>query len=258
MKAGDDVEVRRARLRALRERYPQAPPEAAVIDAEPARAQVAATERLPVPVGQRPAAGKRKGGRQAAGGLLQRVAAFLSQEGPGAKFVSGTSVREDRVAQLMQFLKRRGAAADNPQARRARGILAYLTDSAPGERTVAGVSIARAVALLERAGAQQPSNSERLAGFPGAAGIIEGDVLASESVPADDKSEGGDLAELAERAQRLSEELLAVQQQIARRLAAPNEPVPARSGARAGAPTGRRAPAAPPKASNEWYMDFLD
>lgn len=116
MSAGDDVEIRRARLRALRERYQQAPLEPAVVHEPPARASA---ERLPVPVGRRAGAAKQRSGRPAAGGLLQRVAAFLSQEGPGAQFVSGTLVREDRLGQVVQFLKRRGAA-DNQQAQRAR------------------------------------------------------------------------------------------------------------------------------------------
>ncbi|MBL8260529.1 MAG: hypothetical protein JNM60_12030 [Candidatus Competibacteraceae bacterium] len=257
MNAGDDVEVRRARLRALRERYPPASPEPAADRAQPAQERPGGAERLPVPVGRRAGAAKRHGARPAAGGLLQRVATFLSQEGPGARFVSGTPVREDRLGQLVQFLERRGAAANNPQAQRARGILAYLTDSAPGERTIAGVSVARAVALLERARGQRPPDSERSAGFAGAAEIIEGDVLAVDPEPAEQKREVGDLAELVARAQRLSEALLAVQKQIAQQLDGRGAPAAAEAAGRARA--AKAAPAAvPPKASSDWYLDFLD
>ena len=256
MSAGDDVEIRRARLRALRERYQQAPLEPAVVHEPPARASA---ERLPVPVGRRAGAAKQRSGRPAAGGLLQRVAAFLSQEGPGAQFVSGTLVREDRLGQVVQFLKRRGAA-DNHQAQRARGILSYLTDCAPGERAVAGVSIARAVALLERAGGRQPPDGG-LTGFAGDPGIIEGDVVAIEPPPDRQGDETDKVMDLVGRARRLSEELLAVHQQIAQRLEDRGEALPSAAGGRAGVKAGRSAPmpaTAPAKNSNEWYMDFLD
>ena len=254
MNDGNDVEIRRARLRALRERYDQSPVTSgagSLAGPEPAR--------LPVPVQPRMAGAKARGAqRAAAGGLLQRVAAFLTQEGPGAKFVSGTHIREDRLGQLVQFLKRRGATANGQQAQRARGILAYLTETAPGERMIAGVNIARAALLLERANDQQPRTGEKTVDFAEDAGIIEGNILAVEPDTATGQMSDDGLSELVERAQRLSEELLAVQRQIARRIAGQAEAAKPVATARPDS-TARSASSKPsPKSNSEWYMDFLD
>ncbi len=278
MQDGNDVEIRRARLRALRERYEQnaatveiPPPEPSRRrDAErgsvaghrklagPGRGRGAETARLPVPVQRRPAGPKDGGGQRAAGGLLQRVAAFLTQEGPGAKFVAGTRIREDRLGQLVQFLKRRGAAANGQQAQRARGVLAYLTETAPGERMIAGVNIVRAALLLERADGQQPHAKGRAVDFAEDTGIIEGDVLAVESDAAEDPVEEDSLSALVERAQRLSEELLAVQNRIARRVAGQTEAAQPAATARPDIAARSDAPKPSPKSNGEWYMDFLD
>ncbi|HRC72502.1 MAG TPA: hypothetical protein PK880_08205 [Candidatus Competibacter sp.] len=264
MNDGNDVEIRRARLRALRERYEQT-----AVTAVDSRAEngweraTSSSERLPVPIRRRAAgAGGRAAGtdgQAAGGGLLARVAAFLTQEGPDARFVAGTAIREDRLGKLLQFLKRRGAAANGQQAQRARAILAYLTESEPDGRMVAGVNITRAVALLERAREQRPpAGKGAVLDFPAEREIIEGDVLAVDADAAPERVEDGGLPELARRAQRLSEELLAVQQQILKRVSGHAEAAEPGVVARPDL-TARPADSKPsPPADGEWYMDFLD
>lgn len=261
MNDANDVEIRRARLRVLRERYDQSPATSGMgslagskptRDAEPAR--------LPVPVQPSRMVGAKARGAQrtAAGGLLQRVAAFLTQKGPGAKFISGTHIREDRLGQLVQFLKRRGAAANGQQAQRPRGILAYLTETGPGEHMIAGVNIARAASLLERANDQQPRTGEKTVDFAEDAGIIEGNVLAVEPDAATDPVGDDNLSELVERAQRLSEELLAVQRKIARRVAGQAEAAKPVAATRPDTMARSASPKPSPKPNGEWFMDFLD
>ena len=265
MNDGNDVDIRRARLRALRERYQQT----AVTAVEDSRAEseweraTSSSERLPVPIHRRAASagGKAVGneGQAESGGLLSRVAAFLTQEGSDARFVAGTPIREDRLGKLLQFLKRRGAAANGQQAQRARAILAYLTESEPGGRMIAGVNITRAVALLERAREQQPlAGKGAVLDFPAERGIIEGNLLAVEADAAPERMEDLGLPELARRAQRLSEELLAVQQQILKQVSGHAETAKPGATSRPDL-TARSVDSKPsPPASGEWYMDFLD
>jgi len=280
MNDGNDVEVRRARLRALRERYEQSTGSASVNlqtetvleddDAEPTQVLVPVRRRAPNPVAN-------DARRQAAGGLVQRVATFLSQTGPGARFVAGTNIREDRLGQLVQFLKRRGAAANGQQAQRARSILTYLTGAAPGERMIAGVNVKRAQLLLERVEDKNSPIPEVAAVGGDTGSFIEGDLLvlpdedikqaarevatkqASAAAPATSAIAADEnLSELVERARRLSEELLAVQQQICERVAgrrAAAEP-PVTSAPKPADPLV--SPARPQEERAEWFMDFLE
>lgn len=278
MNDGNDVEVRRARLRALRERYEQTRPASADSqtetgllndDAEPAQVLVPVRRRAPKPVAN-------DARRQAAGGLVQRVATFLSQTGPGARFIAGTNIREDRLGQLVQFLKRRSAAANGQQAQRARSILTYLTGAAPGERMVTGVNIARAQLLLERAGDKTPQVREVAVVDGDAETFIEGDALALQdeeieqvtrevmteqtgvvASPATNRVDAESLPELVERAQRLSEELLAVQQQICERVTGRRTAEsPVTSAPKAADPPVSSA--RPQEGRGEWFMDFLE
>ncbi|MFO1372798.1 MAG: hypothetical protein U1F42_10540 [Candidatus Competibacteraceae bacterium] len=276
MSDGNDVEIRRTRLRALRERHEQSAGPASVgtqgeivVENENEPAQ------LLVPIQQR--APKAEGARQQAVGLAQRVVTFLTQEGPGARFVAGTNIREDRLGQLLQFLKRRGAAANGQQAQRARSLLTYLTEAMPGERKIAGVNINRAQLLVERTGGKNPRIKEVAAIHEDDESLIEGDVLAeevealgsgptgkSESQPNTIRTPAArtavadeSLQELVERARRLSEELLAVQQRICERVAGKPSVV---ASPEVAAPKRARpvSPVQPPEGRGEWYMDFLD
>ena len=83
----------------------------------------------------------------------------------------------------------------------------------------------------------------------------------TETPPDRQGDETDKVMDLVEHARRLSEELLAVHQQIAQRLEDRGEALPSAAGGRASVKAGRSAPTpatAPAKNSNEWYMDFLD
>lgn len=280
MNDGSNVETRRARLRTMRERYEQnagsipavsAGKAALENDNEPAQ--------LPVPVRKRASGPAMDGSpKQAAGGLVQRVATFLTQPGVGARFVVGTNIREDRLGQLVQFLKRRGAAASGQQAQRAQNILAYLTEAVPGERMVANVNVTRAQSLIERVGDKQP----RSKGVTAAAGgqeqaPIEGDVLVAKAREKNRDIDGksgkrlGDarasatetvavaesLPALVERARRLSEELLSVQRRICQ-LVAGSDAVESSVTAEKESADLPPSPARSQETRGEWFMDFLE
>lgn len=263
----EEVDIRRARLRALRERYSQAEPLPAValpLDGAGAEeAPPAAVERLPTPARQRAGApkSKQRTGQQGSGGLLQRAAAFLTQQGPGAKFIAGTPIREDRLGQLVQFLKRRGAAANGPQAQRARSILAYLTEVVPGESMREGVNIGRAAALVKRAKTSSFPDNQPLIAVSAEAGVVEDDVLTAAAALEESES----LSVLVKQAQRLSEELVEVHKRIAQQLqdrmeaqaTAVNAPV-SRTWEHLTSPVPGATPPVAKKTDGEWYIDFLD
>lgn len=280
MSDGSNVETRRARLRALRERYEQnvepastGPRGTAMLasDTEPAQ--------LPVPVRKRAANPAANGSpQQAAGGLVQRVVMFLTQQGPGARLIAGTNIREDRLGQLVQFLKRRGAAASSQQAQRAQNILAYLTEAVPGERMVADINITRAQLLVERVGNKQPG----VKGMAAAASEreqapIEGDVLVAKgretnrdivgrgrrrmegarAPVAETVAVAESLPALVERARHLSEELLSVQQRICQLVAGASVPESSVAVKPESADLSA-SPTRPQETRGEWFMDFLE
>lgn len=279
MNEGNNVETRRARLRAMRERYEQ---NAGSISAGSGGKAVLENDnesaQLPVPVRKRASGPAMNGSpKQAAGGLVQRVATFLTQPGAGARFVSGTNIREDRLGQLVQFLKRRGAAASGQQAQRAQNILAYLTEAAPGERMVANVNIARAQSLIERVGDKQPRSKGATAAAGGQEQPIEGDVLVAKARETNrdiDGKSGKRLGEarasatetvavaenlpaLVERARRLSEELLSVQRRICQ-LVAGSGVVESSAVAEKESADLPPSPARSQETRGEWFMDFLE
>ncbi|HHW76405.1 MAG TPA: hypothetical protein GX399_05140 [Xanthomonadaceae bacterium] len=79
--------------------------------------------------------------------FLQRIVQFLEQPAPDGRLISGTRISEERLRQLVGFLRVRGQG-NHPVAARIRWILAQLEPTAPGEETVAGVGVRQLKRLL--------------------------------------------------------------------------------------------------------------
>ncbi|MCP5195229.1 MAG: hypothetical protein H6974_00275 [Gammaproteobacteria bacterium] len=282
MNDGSDTEGKRARLRVLRERYEQSQQAQATLDAV---SMQASPEQPLVPIQRRhPESAVGGPRRQAAGSLVQRVVNFLTQEGPGAQFVADTRIRQDRLGQLVQFLKRRGATAEGQQAQRARAVLAYLTEATPGDNLIAGVNITHAQQLVDmtrkgqtrRLAQAMAGNRARIiemeqieqksleaAGSPVMPSPVSGQGSLKATVQEEGASEES-LGEMLEKALRLSQELAELQRRICQKIA--HSPVVNASSPAIGAPPGplgeatdrtlATAPVDEPHA--EWFMDFLE
>lgn len=163
MHNNDDTAGRRARLRALRERYEQ-PSEQ---QSRPVAAPVTPADRAaltPAPGGRRGQAGPGQGGER--GHLLQRLVQFLTEITPGDRPIPGVPVGEQRLQQAMRLLEERARTTQGGAGERIQRLLRFLTQNVPGEPMVAGANIRRLQQLLERVGvASSPdiSISERAA-----------------------------------------------------------------------------------------------
>jgi hypothetical protein len=71
--------------------------------------------------------------------LLKR----LTETGEGDRLIPGTPVGEERLKQVLQVLRRRSESAEGRRAKRFTRVLSYLTEAAPGDEVVAGVSVPR-------------------------------------------------------------------------------------------------------------------
>jgi hypothetical protein len=80
--------------------------------------------------------------------FLQRVIQFLHQPASGDRLIPGTRVGEERLRQLINFLRLRGQG-NQPVAVRIRWILGQLEQVAPGEEKVAGISAQQLKRLLQ-------------------------------------------------------------------------------------------------------------
>jgi len=154
MNDGGNADQRRARLRAMRERYEQHP-------ADPAETVPRAGEPVAVDESRRarnrPGGPERAGGREPAerskgGGLLQRLSQFLMEPGPGDSPLAGTQISERRLQQAVAWLEQRSRTTQGAAGERIQRLLRFLKQDIPGEPMRAGVNLKRLQQLLERAG----------------------------------------------------------------------------------------------------------
>lgn len=80
--------------------------------------------------------------------FLQRIIQFLQQPTPGSKLIPGTRVSEERLRQLIGFLRLR-SQGNHPVAVRIHWILEQLEQVAPDEERVAGISPQQLKRLLQ-------------------------------------------------------------------------------------------------------------
>jgi hypothetical protein len=154
MNDGGNADQRRARLRAMRERYEQHPAELAET-IPPASEPVAAGESRrarhrpggPDRAGERDQAERSKGG-----GLLQRLSQFLMEPSPGDSPLAGTGIGERRLQQAVAWLEQRSRTTQGAAGERIQRLLRFLKQDIPGEPMRAGVNLKRLQQLLERAG----------------------------------------------------------------------------------------------------------
>lgn len=154
MNDGGNADQRRARLRAMRERYEQHPAELAET-IPPASEPVAGGE--PRRARHRPGGPERAGGREPAerskgGGLLQRLSQFLMEPSPGDSPLAGTGIGERRLQQAVVWLEQRSRTTQGAAGERIQRLLRFLKQDIPGEPMRAGVNLKRLQQLLERAG----------------------------------------------------------------------------------------------------------
>lgn len=297
----DDTESRRRRLRALRERHAQQEPEAnppAFEDDQPLSGETLnAPPRRPLggpaekrrrggPFGggggrRRQAAGRRGGGlpegdRPGRGGSVQRLLKFLTQPSPGGRFIPGTEIKEDRIKQVMQFLRNRADRAEGPGARRIQRVVAFLTREEEGATIAAGVNVAnltRLVSILQKRQAapaadvvaEEPENDELDTVFdelvedePGATAEIDEPQgvpeapLTSPTQP--DAAVNDTLQQLVGLTRQLSEQLQATQRQVEEIKRERQDPAQAQPAA---APEDNaKAPRKGP--GSDWFDEYLD
>lgn len=151
MNDDEGMAKRRARLRALRERYEQQPVDWA--GARPATGEPDA--------GGGPGRLESRRGRQGRGamgaeaerqgrGLLQRLARFLTEPDPEDSLVPGTRVGAQRLRRAVRFLEQRARTTPGGAGERIQRLLRFLTQDIPGEPMAEGVNIQRLRQLLER------------------------------------------------------------------------------------------------------------
>jgi hypothetical protein len=157
MSGSDDLNARRARLMAMREKYQRS---AELDDAGSDEWDDADLGESEHPAGRagggRGARGGRRGGRGGGqGASIQKVLQFLTQPGPGGKTIPGTSIKEDRLKQAVQFLRHRSQMAEGTRGKRLKRLLQYLGQENPGDMMVSGVNVARLknlIGILEKRG----------------------------------------------------------------------------------------------------------
>lgn len=149
-----NADKRRARLRAMRERYEQSPENFT---------KTAPVVKEPM-IGGRPGRmgnrsgrpervdGKERSEQSKGGGPLQRLIQFLMEPSPGGSFVPGTQIGEQRLRQAVNWLEQRSRTAQGGAGERIQRLLRFLKQDIPGEPMMAGVNLKRLQQLMERAG----------------------------------------------------------------------------------------------------------
>ncbi|MCB1822642.1 MAG: hypothetical protein KDI73_13880 [Candidatus Competibacteraceae bacterium] len=122
-----EIETKQKRLQALRARHQ-------------ARSDAQLSPAHPIQAAQEP-------GRNV---LLQRIVQFLGKPRPGERLIEGGRTSEERVQQMVTFLRTR-SQDHHPLAKRFRWFLEQLEQVAPGEERVAGVSARQLRRLLNMA-----------------------------------------------------------------------------------------------------------
>lgn len=265
----DDTAGRRARLRALRERYEQPStqqPGPVAAPVTPA-GQVAFTS---APGGRRDQAGPGQGGERSH--LLQRLVQFLTEMTPDDRPVPGIPVGEQRLQQAMRLLEARARTTQGGAGERIQRLLRFLTQNVPGEPMVAGANIRRLQQLLERAG---------VALSPPGGSAPERAASASEHRPPSDVRQAAPAsitspAAVSPAAEPVADEIAEIEEQLGQlqamigNLQARLEQV--RRGGKAPAPVNAQPSgtaalpvshspepaAAPPSNADDWFMEFLE
>ncbi len=264
MHNNDDAAGRRARLRALRERYEQ-PSEQ---QSDPVAAPVTPADRTastPAPGGRRGQTGLGQGGER--GHLLQRLVQFLTEMTPGDRPIPGVPVGEQRLQQAMRLLEERARTTQGGAGERIQRLLRFLTQNVPGEPMVAGANIRRLQQLLERVGVVSSpdisvpermfrADEDRPPVRPSAPASPASPVMAdaaAEPAASEITEIEGQLGQL----QTMIESLQARLEQIRQGVKAPAQTLPPG----AAAPPVKRPPepaAAPPSGNDDWFLEFLE
>ncbi|MFZ1829363.1 MAG: hypothetical protein WAW42_11460 [Candidatus Competibacteraceae bacterium] len=263
----DDTAGRRARLRALRERYE--PPSQQ--QPGPVAAPITPADRAaftPTPGGRRDQAGPGQGGER--GHLLQRLVQFLTEITPGDQPVPGVPVGEQRLQQAMRLLETRARTTQGGAGERIQRLLRFLTQNVPGEPMVAGANIRRLQQLLERAG---------VALSPPGDSAPERAASASEHRPPSDVRQAApvsitspatvspavepvadEIAEIEEQLGQLQAMIGNLQARLEQVRRGGKAPVNAQPSGTAALPVSRspEPAAAPPSSADDWFMEFLE
>ena len=299
MSSNDDTEARRKRLRALRDKHPQGAdigglPESIDSDdssVEP-RSEVGGAmcagggegKRRGGLGGKRGRKGARRGqGAQRNGGgslagagegrgdMLKRLHGFLTQPGPGGRLIPGTAVKEDRLKQVMQFLRHRGNSDDGKQSKRLQRVIGFLTREEDGVELVAGVNpqqLQRFSEILEaRIAAPAEDGGDELEGVFDeliAEDKEEAPVEPVEPVEPLESEEAAEaettptLEELMNLTQRLSSQLEETQRQMASMMGS-NTAAQESTGEGAGKGAEKETQKKPGKGPNaDWFSEFLE
>ncbi len=295
MSGNDNTEARRKRLRALRNKHPQGAdigglPESTNSDDSSAESGTAIGA---MPAGRRGIGGKRgrKGARRGQGGqgggsgpfagagegrgdMLKRLHGFLTQPGPGGRVIPGTAVKEDRLKQVMQFLRHRAGTDDGKQSKRIQRVVAFLTSEGEGATMVAGVNPAKLQRFTEiieaRIAAPAEGGGDELEGVfdeliaegsdEVAAEYEQVELVESEPEPEPEVEAEAtpSLEELMSLTQRLSSQLEETQRQMASMMGS-KAPVQESSEEDAGKPVEKETQKKPGKGPNaDWFSEFLE
>lgn len=162
MNNDDGMAKRRARLQALRGRYEQpahgiAPAMSATPMTDPVAPTQGGRRRKGGRVDRRGQAEAESRGQRQGGGLLQRLAQFLTETPPGDTLLPGMPVGEQRLQQAIHLLEQRARTAQGSAGERIQRLLKFLKQDIPGEPMVGGVNLWRLQQTLERAG-QSPGS----------------------------------------------------------------------------------------------------
>lgn len=190
--------------------------------------------------------------------FIQRMVQFLEQPSLNGRLIAGTRISEERLEQLINFLRLR-SQGQQPWAAHVRRILARLEQSAPGEEKIAGVGVEqfkRLISSIPTSGrlftSATPSTPEKaanpwLAVLPGLDHRLE---KMNEAV----RNASDNLQQLTQQFQRIEQELNALREF---RDSVGSEPA-------SSALTSSHQPAVPALSQksdatlNHWFSDFLD
>ncbi|HRD65238.1 MAG TPA: hypothetical protein PKY50_03700 [Candidatus Competibacter sp.] len=211
-----NADKRRARLRAMRERYGQRP---ADLQETGLAVNESAVDGGPQRARNRSGRPERLDGREQAerkgGGPLQRLVQFLMEPSHGDTLIPGTQIGEQRLRQAVGWLEQRSRTTQGAAGERIQRLLRFLKQDIPGEPVVAGVNLKRLQQLMERvettpasiplaANENPEAGSADRAVQPLLAAAEPAPVAASKSVPAGAETESADeIAIIEETLQRL-------------------------------------------------------
>jgi pSer/pThr/pTyr-binding forkhead associated (FHA) protein len=190
--------------------------------------------------------------------FIQRMIQFLEQPSLNGRLIPGTRISQERLEQLINFLRLR-SQGKQPWAAHVRRLLARLEQTAPGEDTIAGVGVEQFKRLISSIPASSRLFTSNAQNAPDKA--ADSWMTAWSGLDHRLERMGEAVRSVGESLQHLTQQFQQIEQELGLLIDFRNSLRAERALPETISTTQPASPALPKKAEptlNHWFSDFLD